>query len=255
LPTGSEQRRVCLLTGAGGTLGNAFCQAYGAQYDIVAVCRRRVPVAPSQDEWLVDPLAPEAELPENDARVYVVHADLEQPGQVERVIDIALARHGRVDLLVNAAAYSFWHEQGVVDGDLLLDSVGRHFAVNVGIPLRFATRLAQRFWLANDLQNRARNRNIVNVSSLAGSRVYPGGQAVYAASKAALNQLTRHLAAEFGEFGVRANALAPNSFPSIVSTDSVAKAIARLDADTATGKVLVIDEQTPGAAGTAARAR
>jgi NAD(P)-dependent dehydrogenase (short-subunit alcohol dehydrogenase family) len=240
LPSGTD-RRVCLLTGAGGTLGNAFCQAYAAQYDIVAVCRYRAPVVPSQDEWFVDPLAPDAELPENDARVYLVYADLEKPGQVERVVDIALARHGRVDLLVNAAAYSLWHPQGLVDGDVLLDSVDRHFAVNVGVPLRFATRLAQRSWRQDDRDNREHNRNIVNVSSVAGSRVYPGGQAVYAASKAALNQLTRHLAAEFGEFGVRANAVAPNSFPSIVSTESVAKAIARLDADTATGKVLVVD--------------
>ena len=238
---GPDGRRVCLLTGAGGTLGNAFCKAYAAEYDIVAVCRNRTPVVASQDEWFVDPLAPDADLTENDARVFLVHADLEQDGQVERVVDVALAKFGRVDLLVNAAAYSVWHAQGLVDGDILLDSLDRHFAVNVGIPLRFATRLAQRFWLHRDLENQAHSRNIVNVSSLAGSRVYPGGQGAYAASKAALNQLTRHQAAEFRAFGVRANAVAPNSFPSIVSTESVAKAIARLDSDTVTGKVLLVD--------------
>ena len=235
------ERRVCLLTGAGGTLGSAFCQAYGAQYDIVAVCRHRAPGVASQDEWFVDPLSPEAELPENDSRVFVVRADLEKDGQVERVVDIALAKFGRVDLLVNNAAYWQFNPAGIVDGDFVLDTLGRHFAVNVGIPLRFATRLAQRFWLSRDEENRASNRNIVNVSSISGSRVDPGGQAAYGASKAALNHLTRHLAAEFRAFGVRANALAPNSFPSIVSTESVAKAIARLDADTATGKVLVVD--------------
>jgi NAD(P)-dependent dehydrogenase (short-subunit alcohol dehydrogenase family) len=238
---------VCLLTGAGGTLGNAFCKEYSGQYDIVAVCRRRAPIAASQDEWFVDPLAPDADVPENDRRVYVVYADLEQDGEVERVVDIALARHGRVDLLVNNAAYSLWHRHGFVDGDVLLDSLDRHMTMNVGVPLRFATRLAQRFWMQRDLDNRAHNRNIVNVSSVAATRVYPGGQGVYAASKAALNQLTRHLAAEFGVFGVRANALAPNSFPSIVGTASVAKAIARLDSDTVTGKVLVLDAEPPPA--------
>ncbi len=235
------ERRVCLLTGAGGTLGDAFCRAYAASYDIVAVCRRRAPGVASQHEWFVDPLDPDSALPDNDARVFVVHADLEADGQVEQVVDIALAKFGQVDLLVNNAAYSYWHEQGIVDGDAVLDSVERHFAVNVGIPLRFAARLAQRHWLQRDEENRSRNRNIVNVSSIAASRVYPGGQAVYAASKAALNQLTRHMAAEFGEFGVRANALAPNSFPSIVSTESVATAIARLDGESVTGRVLVLD--------------
>ena len=232
---------MCLLTGAGGTLGSAFCQAYGGEYDIVAVCRHRAPAVASQYEWFVDPLAPEAEVPENANRLFVVYADLEHDGEVERVVEIALARYDRVDLLVNAAGYSLWHSQGLVDGDVLLDSLARHFRMNVEVPLRFATRLAQRFWLHRDLGNRAANRNIVNVSSMAASRVYPGGQGAYAASKAALNQLTRHLAAEFGVFGIRANALAPNSFPSIVSTESVVKAIARLDGDTVSGRVLALD--------------
>lgn len=235
------ERRVCLLTGAGGTLGDAFCRAHARDYDIVAVYRNRAPAAVSQDEWYVDPLDPDAEVPENVAAVFTIRADLERDGEVERVVDVALARHGQVDLLVNAAAYSHWHPQGLVDGDVLLDSVERHFAMNVGVPLRFATRLAQRFWLHRDLDNHARNRNIVNVSSIAASRVYPGGQAIYAASKAALNQLTRHLAAEFAVFGVRANALAPNSFPSVVRTESVARAITDLDRGTATGRVLVLD--------------
>jgi NAD(P)-dependent dehydrogenase (short-subunit alcohol dehydrogenase family) len=95
-----------------------------------------------------------------------------------------------------------------------------------------------------DQDNRKHNRNIVNVSSLAGSRVFAGrGQGVYAASKAALNQLTRHLASEFAVFGVRVNAVAPNSFPAIISTDSVAHAIARLDAESVTGRILALDAE------------
>ena len=239
------ERRVCLLTGAGGTLGDAFCRRYAGDYDIVAVCRTRAPGVASQREWFVDPLDPDASVPENEWRVFTVYADLEKDGEVEHVVDIALAKFGRVDVLVNNAAYSYWHRQGMVDGDAVLDSVERHFAVNVGIPLRFATRLAQRYWLHRDEENRAHNRNIVNVSSIAASRVYPGGQAIYAASKAALNQLTRHMAAEFGVFGIRANALAPNSFPSIVRTEAVAAAIARLDGENLTGRVLVLDAE-PG---------
>ncbi|WP_280186833.1 SDR family NAD(P)-dependent oxidoreductase, partial [Nocardia gipuzkoensis] len=103
------ERRVCLLTGASGTLGDAFCQAYYRDYDIVAVCRTRTPAVPSQLEWYVDPLAPEAAVPENDARVFVVRSDLTEPGEVERVVDLALARFGRVDLLVNNAAHVRLH--------------------------------------------------------------------------------------------------------------------------------------------------
>jgi NAD(P)-dependent dehydrogenase (short-subunit alcohol dehydrogenase family) len=233
---------VCLLTGAGGTLGNAFCRAYATDYDIVAVHRTRVPGVPNQFDDYVDPLHPDDPVPENAGRVYAVAADLEQPGEVERVLDIALARYDGVDLLVNAAAYSRWHAPGLLDSDGVLADLDRHFAVNVGVPLRLASTLARRFWLARDRENRARNRNVVNLSSLAGSKVFPNqGQGAYAASKAALNQLTRHLAAEFAPFGVRVNALAPNSFPAIVRTDSVARAIVRLDGEDVTGRVLVLD--------------
>ena len=247
MSTGEGGRRVCLLTGAGGTLGSAFCRAYAGEYDIVAVCRNRRPDAVSQLEWYVDPLDPSGDLPENRSRVYVVYADLETDGEIDRVVDIALARYDRVDLLVNNAAYVGLHPHGLVDGDGSLRDVARHFDVNVAVPLRLSVAVAQRFWKHHDLENRAANRNVVNVSSLSASKVYPhAGQAVYAASKAALNQLTRHLAAEFGTFGVRANALAPNSFPAIVATETVAEAIVRLDRESATGRILAVDAPPPG---------
>lgn len=238
---GDPEKRVCLLTGAGGLLGSAFCQAYAHEYDIVAVVRGRTPAVPSQYESFVDPLNPDAQLSENDSSVHLIRADLEQPGQVQRVVDIALARFGRVDLLVNNAAYSRWHRPGLVDVEGSMSDFARHFTVNVGIPAELAGRLAADFWTHRDEENRAAGRNVVNVSSLAGSRVYPGGQAVYAASKAALNQLTRHQAAEFGVFGVRVNAVSPNSFPGVVPTGQVVDAIARLDRDSVTGKVLAVD--------------
>ncbi|WP_280255863.1 SDR family NAD(P)-dependent oxidoreductase [Nocardia wallacei] len=232
-----DNRRVCLLTGAGGVLGDAFCRAFHTRYDIVAVCRTRTPAAPSQEEWFVDPLEPSKPLPENDSRIFVVRADLTREGEVERVVDLALAKFGAVDLLVNNAGHARMQPRGIVDGDAALDQFDPHFALNVGVPLRLSARLAQRCWLHSDADNRARNRNVVNVSSISGSRVYPGGQAVYAASKAALDQLTRHLAAEFAEFGVRANAIAPNSFPALVPTEQVASAITELDAGAMTGGV------------------
>lgn len=51
--------------------------------------------------------------------------------------------------------------------------------------------------------------SIVNVTSIAGSRVHPFAGVAYAASKAGLAALTREMAHEFGRFGVRANAIAP----------------------------------------------
>ncbi|MGW4089806.1 SDR family NAD(P)-dependent oxidoreductase [Nocardia sp. NPDC004750] len=246
------ERRVCLLTGASGTLGDAFCQAYYRDYDIVAVCRTRTPAVPSQLEWYIDPLAPDATVPENDSRVFVVRSDLTEPGEVERVIDLALARFGGVDLLVNNAAHVRLHPGGIVDGDAALDDFDPHFALNVAVPLRLSARLAQRCWLHAGPENRARNRNIVNVSSISGSEVYPA-QTLYSASKAALNQLTRNIAAEFAEFGVRANAIAPTTFPALVPTEQVARAIVELDASAVSGGVYGVGVEPERAAGSSLR--
>ncbi|WP_228540293.1 SDR family NAD(P)-dependent oxidoreductase [Nocardia sp. XZ_19_369] len=246
------ERRVCLITGAGGTLGNVFCRSYYTEYDIVAVCRTRTPAVPSQLESFVDPLEPEKPVPENNSRVFVVRADLTVPGEVERVVDLALARYGKVDLLVNNAAHVQLQPRGIVDGDASLEQFDPHFTLNVAVPLRFAARLAQRTWLHTGAENRAANRNIVNISSISGSEVYPG-QTLYSASKAALNQLTRNIADEFAEFGVRANAIAPTTFPALVPTEQVAQAIVELDGGSFTGGVFGVGAEPSGPDGAPAQ--
>ena len=145
-----------------------------------------------------------------------------------------------MDLLVNAAAHSVWGP--ILGSRELLDSIERQILVNAVIPLRLAAELAERFWKHRDRENREAGRNVVNVSSTAGLFVYPNlGQGAYGASKAALNHLTCHAASEFRSIGIRVNAVAPNSFPGIVTTESVVDAIVRLDEGTETGKILVLD--------------
>lgn len=235
-----ERRRVCLVTGAGGRLGAAFCDLYRDRYDIVAVCRSRLPPAPDQHRRYFDPRAPD-ERRTGDARpVFTIHADLTSDGQIARVVELTLARFDGVDLLVNAAVHSVWGP--IVDSGALLASVQRQFDTNVAVPMRLSAELATSFWRDRYEENVAANRNVVNVSSIAGVNAYPGqGQSVYAASKAALNMLTRHMALEFDAFGVRVNAIAPDSFPALVATERVADAIVALDAGSANGEIVVLE--------------
>ncbi|MBB5402642.1 SDR family oxidoreductase [Paraburkholderia youngii] len=228
-----------MLTGAAGSLGRAFCEAYATHYDIVAIYRHRAPTTPSQQERAVDPLEPTATLTENSLPVYTVRADLTDEHDLERIVQVALARYDRIDLLVNAAGYAVW---APFDSERLRDSVEEQFAVNVIAPLKLTALVHRKFWRSRREENLAFNRSIVNVSSTASLRVYPGlGQAAYAASKAALNHLTLHLADELVRSGVRVNALAPNSFPAIVPVTRVAAAIRELDNRRLTGKILVVD--------------
>lgn len=237
-----NRKRVCLLTGAGGRLGTAFCKANASRYDIAAVYRTNPPAVPSQEQQYVDPLAPRRALPENGSPVYTIQADLTDEHNLTRVVELALAHYGQIDLLVNAAAWSVWAP--MMESDRLLDSMARQFQLNCIVPLKLATIVARTFWRDRQQENLARRRNVVNVSSIAGVYVYQdSGQSVYSATKSALNHLTYHMASEFWSIGVRVNALAPNTFPAIVPTGAAVRAIVGLDEADVTGKILVLDAE------------
>jgi NAD(P)-dependent dehydrogenase (short-subunit alcohol dehydrogenase family) len=238
--TARTQKRVCLLTGASGTLGTAFCRAHAADYEIAAVYRARHPEVASTVQRYIDPLTPGSELPENRHPVFAIRADLGKPGERERVVELALARFDTIDLVVNAAVCSLWAN---MDSDTLANSVEAQFKLNVEAPFALSNLIARHYWRKLSDENARSNRNVVNISSLAALRVYPRlGQSVYAASKAALNQLTLHMAEEYRAFGVRVNAVAPNSFPSIVAVEDVVQTIRQLDLGDMNGKILVIDD-------------
>jgi NAD(P)-dependent dehydrogenase (short-subunit alcohol dehydrogenase family) len=239
LSDGDGSRRVCLFAGAGGLLGTAFCARFAGEYDIAAVYRRRRPQVRAQDFFPVDPLHPNAS---NGAgrEVFAIHGDISTNDGCQKIVNAALSRFDRIDLLVNAAAAPTWAP--ILGTDRLLNTAQEQMMINVVAPLRLATAVAQAFWQGRDLENRSSNRNVVNVSSVAGLRLYAGfGQSLYAASKAALNQLTGHMADEFTSIGVRVNATAPNSFPATVSVDRAVSAIKTLDDGTSNGTIVVVD--------------
>ena len=66
---------------------------------------------------------------------------------------------------------------------------------------------------------------IVNVTSIAGSRVHPFAGAAYATSKAALAALTREMAADFGPLGVRVNAIAPGEIDTAILSPGTEKIV------------------------------
>ena len=115
--------------------------------------------------------------------------------------------------------------------------------MNAFVPLQLSMLVAKKFWNDRRDENRLMNRSVVNISSTAGHFIYPGsGQGLYSASKGALNYLTMHMADEFEAIGVRANALAPNSFPGLIPTESAADGIVKLAESAVTGKILILDE-------------
>jgi NAD(P)-dependent dehydrogenase (short-subunit alcohol dehydrogenase family) len=129
-------------------------------------------------------------------RVEGLSCDVTRAGDCRSAVDLCIARGGRLDLLVNAAG--IWTEgkteaTAEADWDRVID-------VNLK-----GTFLMCRESLAHLAQSRGA---IVNISSDAGL-IATSGVAVYSASKAGVNMLTKALALEFAERGVRVNAVCP----------------------------------------------
>jgi NAD(P)-dependent dehydrogenase (short-subunit alcohol dehydrogenase family) len=214
----SVDRRVCLLTGASGSLGRHICELLSDRYQFAAVHRSRPVVSD----------------------LFSIEADLTKDGECERVVEAALSRFARIDLVINAAMVSGWGS--LLDSESLLNSAQTQFLTNVIVPMKISSAVASRFWSDHIPENRASNRNVINISSVSGQTLYLGeGQSVYAASKAALDHLTGHMAHEFAAINVRVNALAPNSFPTNVAVQRVVQAIETLDRRSDTGTIVIVD--------------
>jgi len=160
---------VCLVTGASSGIGRATAEALAARGARVAVSARRAP--------LLDTV-------EGAASMHP--ADLADPAIAAGLADAVLREHGRVDVLVNAAAVR-------VDGrisDLSLEDVDRSFQVNVLSP----------FALSGALAPGMVERGGGVIADLAAPAVSIGrrGMGAYAASKAALGALTQTLRQEVG---------------------------------------------------------
>jgi NAD(P)-dependent dehydrogenase (short-subunit alcohol dehydrogenase family) len=233
-------KRVCVITGASGTLGTAFIARYRTQYRIVAIHNQHGLPFASQNQSFLDPLDPDHALPENDDPVYAIRADLSREQAIEDLCLQVVTEFRNIDLLINAAVTGRWRPflspSALADAELGV-------RVNLLAPLRLAVGFARHCWRSCIQQNIRRRRNIVNLSSTAGVYVYPDqGQGLYSACKAALNFATYHLASEYWDIGVRVNAVAPNSFPGRVSIGRVLDQIRAFDGGDETGRVVTLDE-------------
>jgi len=232
-------KRVCVLTGASGLLGNAFIRKFREDYEIIAIHHRHALAVPTQDDLSVDPINPRAKQSPVQNAIFALRADITKDEVVRNIVRSIINRFGRIDILVNAAAYRCWLP--------LLEARDRsniefEFRVNTIAPICLAVEIAHQFWRFCVNDNLLNNRNVVNVSSTAGLYVYPDlGQTWYSASKAALNIAGYHLASEFWDLGVRVNTIAPNSFPSHVSTAEVLTKIVEFDRSSETGQLAVLN--------------
>lgn len=129
-----------------------------------------------------------------------IPADLSDPAQAADAAARALNEVGRIDVVVNNAAFV---PQSVKAEDEPLDQVQQAFAVNVLSPIRIVQTLFP------PMRERG-SGSIINISSI-NAEIGMGRlpQAGYASTKGALSALTREWAAQWSRYGIRVNAIAP----------------------------------------------
>jgi NAD(P)-dependent dehydrogenase (short-subunit alcohol dehydrogenase family) len=182
---------VVVITGAGGGIGAGIaqvCAREGAQ--LVLHARRSVDAAHALAAALHDA---------HGTRSLVHAGDLREPGAAQALLDAAVARFGRVDGWVNNA--------GVQRSGLALTRADDEWDDLLGTNI-VALDAACRAALAHMLLQRA--GSIVNIGSAA-AQAPARGQSAYAASKAAVQALSRALAVEVGRKGVRINTVLPGA--------------------------------------------
>lgn len=207
----NEERKTLILTGASRGIGHATVKRFSSAGWRVITCSRHP--FPEDCPWESGP----------EDHVVVNLADPEKTLVAIREMKQRLKDQGsRLNALVNNAGISPKGPDGSRLGtfDTSLEDWQTVFQVNFFAPLLLARGLLEELRTARGA--------VVNVTSIAGSRVHPFAGAAYATSKAALAALTREMAHDFGPHGIRVNAISPGEIDTSILSPGTEKIVAQI---------------------------
>jgi gluconate 5-dehydrogenase len=189
--------RTALVTGGSRGLGLQMAEALGE-------CGARLVLTSRKQSDLDEAVA---HLRERGIEASAIACDLADETQVQPMVDEALRRLGRIDILINNAGASW----GAPAEDYPIEAWDKVMNLNI----RSIFLVSQAVGKASMIPRRY--GRIINISSIAGLAGNPAGTiqtVAYNTSKAAVINFTRTLAGEWGRYGITVNSIAPGFFPS-----------------------------------------
>ncbi len=207
----SDPRKTLILTGASRGIGHATVKRFSTAGWRVITCSRHP--FPDDCPWDAGP----------EDHIVVDLASSEDTARAILVMRDKLQKQGTgLHALINNAAISPKKTGGARLNTIESDEVEwkRVFQVNFFAPIMLARGLIDELTTAKGA--------VVNVTSIAGSRVHPFAGAAYSTSKAALASLTREMAADFGPRGVRVNSISPGEIETAILSPGTEKIVEHL---------------------------
>jgi NAD(P)-dependent dehydrogenase (short-subunit alcohol dehydrogenase family) len=206
--TPNAERKTLILTGASRGIGHATVKRFASAGWRVITCSRHS--FPENCPWEMGP--------EDHIQVDLANPDDTIKAVAEMRVRLQ-QQGGRLNALVNNAAISPKGANGARLGSIetQLDDWQHVFQVNFFAPIMLARGLLA------ELERAA--GAVVNVTSIAGSRVHPFAGAAYATSKAALASLTREMASDFGPRGIRVNSISPGEIDTAILSPGTDKIV------------------------------
>ena len=195
-PVFDIKNKTAIITGASSGLGVTFAEILAKRGANVVLSARRLDKLNTLKQSLES----------KDLSCLVSQCDVTESGQVSNLFSEAEDRFGRVDILVNNAGQIA--EAGSVPENITEAMFEQTVKVNL-IGLWYCCKEAGIRMLGD-----GKGGSIINLSSVAGLNGMRGMPAAYQATKGAVTNLTKSLAANWADRGVRVNAIAPGWFPS-----------------------------------------